>query len=79
MCPTARFVMLHSAFWRLDQFPLTLAHELRVTFANVTSDPLPDGLTALMSRLDQSQPSRQTRGQKHGSSASEAHRVNRRG
>jgi Anti-sigma factor NepR len=67
--------MLRSAFWRLDQFPLTLAHGLRATFADVTSDPLPDGLTALVSRLDQSQPSPQTRGQKHGSSAHPKHTV----
>ena len=38
---------------------------LRATFADVISDPLPDGLTALVSRLDRSQPGPQTRGQKH--------------
>ena len=36
---------------RTMQLPLTLAGELRTTFADVVSSPLPDRLTALMRRL----------------------------
>jgi hypothetical protein len=36
----------------VNQFPLTLAGGLRASFADIASESLPDGLTALMRRLD---------------------------
>jgi hypothetical protein len=37
------------------QFPLMLTGGLRVTFADVACEPLPERLTALVSRLDEKQ------------------------
>jgi hypothetical protein len=56
-----------------NQFPLTLAGGLRSSFADVASESLPDGLTALMRRLDAN-----GREQGHGPSASEANHPDRR-
>ena len=39
----------------VNQFPLTLAGGLRASFADIASESLPDGLTALMRRLDANQ------------------------
>jgi hypothetical protein len=57
-----------------NQFPLTLAGGLRSSFADVASESLPDGLTALMRRLDAN-----GREQGHGPGASsEANHPDRR-
>jgi hypothetical protein len=58
----------------VNQFPLTLAGGLRASFADIASESLPDGLTALMRRTDANQGE-----QGHGPSAPEADRIDRRG
>jgi hypothetical protein len=57
-----------------NQFPLTLAAGLRASFADVVFESLPDGLTALMSRLDANHGE-----QGHGPSAPEPNRADRGG
>ena len=52
-------------------FPLTLRGELRATFADIVSSPLPRRLSALMRRLNADPRPTLRRGPGHGASATE--------
>src|SRR5262249_13278840 len=61
-------------------FPLTLRGELRATFADIVSSPLPRRLSALTRRLNAELRPALRRGRGHGASAPETwSRIDRRG
>jgi anti-sigma factor NepR-like protein len=64
---------------RTMQLPLALAGELRTTFADVVSSPLPDRLTALMRRLQSDRDERSGRSANGASTTETSRRIDRRG